>query len=102
MFVCSMCFIIIIHVYASVCTHMLKCVCVCVCVCVYMCVCVCVCVCMHMFKCECVCVCIGCSLRFYYQPWRIFPHVLHVMYTPVCVKRKRIHRQLELKSDKQL
>ena len=42
------------------------------------------------------------SLRFYYQPWRIFPHVLHVMYTPACVKRKRIHRQLELKSDKQL
>ena len=52
MFVYSMCFIIIIHVYASVCTHMLKCVCVCVCVCVRACVCVRVCVCMR------VCVCV--------------------------------------------
>ena len=62
MFVYSMCFIIIIHVYASVCTHVLKCVHMLKCVCVFHFLCVsrsmicchetrtctvCVCVCVH-------------------------------------------------------
>ena len=65
MFVYSMCFIIIVHVYASVCTHMLKCVCVCVCMHMLKCVCV------HMFKCVCAVAYLAWSLGCSSTPLRL-------------------------------